>query len=347
VRIIEKTREDGIAGWPELVKQVKALPHVQAAAASLYGEVLISGPGRSTGAVVKGVRVESEMEMSAVLKDLKSGSLANLEGGRIPGIILGSKLAENIGAEVGDEISVISPQREMTPFGPKPTLTPFSFGVAGIFESGFYDLDSAWAYATLESVQNVLFLSNVVNAIELRLDDIYKAPEIAETAEKMFAPRLAATNWQEQNRHFLNALKMERVVTIITIGLIQLVAALNILITLVMMVMEKHKDIAILMSMGARRAQIQKIFMMQGVMIGAVGAVIGLAAGYTLSYLADRYRWVQLDQEVYALAFVPFEPRWIDGIWIAAAAIAVSFVATIHPARSASRIAPVESLRYE
>jgi lipoprotein-releasing system permease protein len=151
----------------------------------------------------------------------------------------------------------------------------------------------------------------------------------------------------ERNRQLLNALRMERAVTIITIGLIELVAALNILIVLVMMVMEKYRDIAILMSMGARRPQIRRIFMLQGVLIGIVGSVIGLAVGYTLCYFADKYRWVRLDETVYSLSFVPFEPRWVDGVWVAAAAILVSFLATIYPARNATRIVPAEILRYE
>ena len=163
----------------------------------------------------------------------------------------------------------------------------------------------------------------------------------------MAGPRYVTTTWMERNKQLMNALRMERAVTIITIGLIELVAALNILITLVMMVMEKYKDIAVLMSMGARRQQIRAIFMLQGVLIGVVGSAIGLAAGYGLCYFADKYRWIRLDETVYSLAFVPFEPRGIDAVWIAAAAILVSFLATIYPARNATRIAPTEVLRYE
>jgi lipoprotein-releasing system permease protein len=186
-----------------------------------------------------------------------------------------------------------------------------------------------------------------VNSIELMLDDIYQAPQVAAAAEKIIGPKLAATTWGEQNRQLLNALNMERTVTWITIGLIQLVAALNILITLVMMVMEKHRDIAILMSMGTKAAQVRNIFVYEGALIGAAGTAIGLVLGYTLCYFADHYRWVKLDQQVYSIAYVPFEPRSFDGVWIAAAAMAVSLIATLYPARSATRIAPVESLRYE
>jgi lipoprotein-releasing system permease protein len=151
----------------------------------------------------------------------------------------------------------------------------------------------------------------------------------------------------EQNRHILNALNMERAVTFVTIGLIVLVAALNILITLIMMVMEKNRDIAILVSMGAKQPQIRRIFMFQGMLIGVVGTALGLVAGHLLSYFADAYRWIRLDEEVYALSYVPFDPRWVDSLWVAALALFISFVATIYPARNASRITPAEALRYE
>src|SRR6202011_1391772 len=159
----------------------------------------------------------------------------------------------------------------------------------------------------------------------LRLDDIYQAPDVAKAAEKIAGPKLAANTWMEQYKQILSALNMEKIVTAVTIGLIQLVAALNILITLIMMVMEKNRDIAVLMSMGAKRQQIRKIFVLQGGLIGAVGTVIGLTLGYSISFLADRYHWLTLNQEVYSVGFVPFNPRWQDGIWIAATAIFISF----------------------
>jgi lipoprotein-releasing system permease protein len=170
---------------------------------------------------------------------------------------------------------------------------------------------------------------------------------VARAAEPIIGPKLAASTWEEQNVSILHALKMERIVTIITIGLIQIVAALNILITLVMMVMEKHRDIAILMSMGTRASQIRKIFVFEGILIGGVGTSIGLVVGFVVCYLADHYRWLPLDEQVYSLAYVPFNARWVDGVWIAAAAMAVSLIATLYPARSATSIAPVEALRYE
>jgi lipoprotein-releasing system permease protein len=263
----------------------------------------------------------------------------------LPGIILGAGLAQRTGMMLNAVAQVIVPNGDMTPMGMRPST--HRFRVVGIFESGFYELDAQWAFTTLRTAQEILSVPDVVNSIELRLDDIYTAPDVARSLEATIGPDLAATHWQEQNRSILNALQMERVVTVITIGLIQLVAALNILIALVMAVMEKYKDIAILMSMGARHQQIRRIFVLQGVLIGVVGSIIGLVCGYSLSFLADRYRWIRLDAEIYSLSFVPFSPRAVDALWIAGIAILVSFVATLYPARNATKIVPVEALRYE
>jgi lipoprotein-releasing system permease protein len=190
-------------------------------------------------------------------------------------------------------------------------------------------------------------LGDVVNQMEINVDDINRADQIAKQVEMVVGARYTTTTWMERNKQLFTALRTERIVTAITIGLIVLVAALNILIVLVMMVMEKYRDIAVLMSMGARRQQIRRIFMLQGVLIGVVGSAVGLMVGYMLSYFADKYRWVPLDETVYSMSFVPFEARWVDGIWIAAAAILVSFLATIYPSRNATRITPAEVLRYE
>jgi lipoprotein-releasing system permease protein len=345
VSVQERSPGYGIDEWRALLATVEKIPGVTEATPTLYGSVYIASPSRPAGAVVKGIPPES-LGRFDVLGRLKEGSPSSWQEmkGR-PGIILGSRLAQSTGFKTGDQITVLSPQGEMTPFGLRPSS--HYLRVTGVFESGFYDLDSTLAFTTIQTMQRILGVEDVVNAIELRLDDPGRAEAAAREAERIAGERYAATPWQEQHRHILGALKMERVVTVITIGLIQMVAALNILISLVMMVMEKHRDIAILLSMGARREQIARIFMFQGVIIGVTGAVLGLAAGYGLSYLADTGRWIALDDQVYALSYVPFEPRLIDGLWVPAAAILVSFLATIYPARSATRIAPAEALRYE
>jgi lipoprotein-releasing system permease protein len=343
VSIMEKEPGLGISGWRNLVQKLRQLPHVTAATPTLYDYVLFSGPMRSRGGLLKGV----DPKETDILAHLKQGSvdgLARTSGMR--GIILGSKLAAETGMMMDSVVHVISPQPELTPFGPK--LKQHDFRVVGIFETGFFDIDVQLAYVSLQSVQSVLSVDDVVTAIELKVDNVDIAPEVAKAAEAALKnPALTATNWKEQNKPIMSALRTEKIVTIVTIGLIQMVAALNILIALIMMVMEKYRDIAIMMSMGARHQQIRKIFMMQGVLIGAVGTAIGLTTGYAICYLAERFRWIGLDEEVYSLSYVPFDPRWTDALWIAAVAIAVSFVATLYPARNATKILPVEALRYE
>ncbi len=255
-------------------------------------------------------------------------------------------MVDDTGFTLGSNINVTSPQGELAgPLGVRPATRVFK--VVGIFESGFYDVDDKWAFTAIKPEQRMLSLGDSINRIELNVDDLNRAAEIADQVQHAAGPKYVTTTWMEQNHQLMAALNMERVVTIITIGLIEIVAALNIFITLVMMVMEKYRDIAVLMSMGARRGQIRRIFMLQGVLIGMVGSAIGLVAGYTICYFCNKNHWPPLDQSVYALSYVPFQPRWTDGIWIAALAIAVSFLATIYPARNATRIAPAEVLRYE
>jgi len=347
VNIMEKEPGYGIDNWRELVLKLRAIPHVISASPVLYNEVYLYTPASSGAAVLKGIDTGAALESGDTLRTMKAGSLAALRtDGRPYGIILGDKLAEQLGAKVGQPVNILSPQGgSLTPFGVTPRKE--TFRVVGIFSSGFYEVDSTMAYISLPAAQWLLNLGDVANNIELRLDDITKAPEAARAAEAVIGPKLGAATWMEQNRHILSALNMERTVTFITIGLIVMVAALNILITLIMMVMEKHRDIAILMSMGAKQAQIRRIFVYQGLLIGVVGTAIGLFAGHTLSFLADHYHWLRLDEQVYALSWVPFHPRWIDSVWIAAMALGISLLATIYPARNASRIAPAESLRYE
>jgi lipoprotein-releasing system permease protein len=342
VNVMTKEAGGGITGWRALSAKLKTIPHVVSVSPVLYGQVFLSGIASGRGVTLKGVEPNS----GGPLLHLKEGSAARLfSSDGLPGIILGARLDQELGMAVNQQVTVISPQGTITPFGVEPGYSRFR--VVGVFETGFNDLDENWSYASMANLQKILSLADVVNSIELRLDDIDLSEQVAKEAEKIAGPAYGAATWQEQNQQIMKALNMERIVTWITIGLIELVAALNILITLVMMVMEKYRDIAILISMGARRGQIRRIFFTQGLLIGSVGTMIGVIVAYTFCYFADRYRLIPLDAQVYALSFVPFEPKWTDGIWVAAAAIAVSFCATIYPARNATRIAPAEVLRYE
>ena len=346
VSILEKQPGGGITDYGVLAGKLKALPNVRAVAPTLYGTVFLAGPVRSSGAVLKGIDLRSELHRADLAAVLKEGSIADLEErDGVPGVVIGARLAESTGMVLHSRINVISPQGELTPYGPRPSFFPFR--VVGIFESQFYELDSAWAFTSLANVQKVLAVGDVANSLELKIDPLSEADNVARAADRIVGPELAATSWTEQNRQIFGALRMERIVTVITIGLIQLVAALNILISLTMMVMGKHRDIALLLSMGAKRQQIRRIFLYQGLIIGGFGTILGLILGYSISLAADHYRWIPLDQQVYSLTYVPFEPRWTDGIWVAGGALLVSLLATLYPARSATRILPAEALRYE
>jgi lipoprotein-releasing system permease protein len=346
INVLEKEPGYGIENWQALAEKLKKLPHVVSATPGLYAPVFLASPVQSSGAEIKGIPVGPDAPIPDTLRHLKAGSLEGLRAtDGYPGIVLGSKLSQSTGLVLNSVAKVVSPQGDLTPFGPRPSIYPAR--VVGIFESGAWDLDSQWAFTSLATAQKVLSLNDVVNTIELKLDDIQRAPEVAKAAEKIIGPKLSPLTWMEQNRQLRNAFQMEKVVTVVTIGLIQLVAALNILITLIMMVMEKYRDIALLISMGARLNQIRKIFVLQGLLIGVVGTATGLVAGYVVCFFAEHYRWLKLDESVYSLSYVPFEPFWGDGLWIAGTAIFVSFIATLYPARNASKIAPVEALRYE
>src|SRR5207302_2059815 len=263
----------------------------------------------------------------------------------MPPIVLGKDMADNLGATAGSVVLVTSPQGELTPYGMVPKY--LRFRVTGIFNSGFYDYDSSWAFTRLSDAQHLFGEDDVVAVLEFKVDDIYKAGEVARMLEQAAGPGFMATNWMEQNKAIFRALRLERVVTFITIGLIVFVAGLNILISLTMMVMEKTKDIAVLMSMGTRRSQVRRLFIAQGVVIGAFGTVIGLILGYVLSWIGGHYHLISLSPEVYSIDYVPFAPRAGDGVLVALVAIGVSFISTLYPSWSAARILPAVALRYE
>jgi lipoprotein-releasing system permease protein len=263
----------------------------------------------------------------------------------MPPIVLGKDMADNLGAAVGSVVMVTSPQGELTPFGMVPKYNRFR--VVGIFSSGFFDYDAQWAFVRLSDAQQLFGLGDLISVLEFKVDDIYNADQIASALEDAAGKGFMATNWMEQNKALFHALRLERLVTFITIGLIVFVAALNILISLIMMVMEKTKDIAVLMSMGTRQAQVRNVFIAQGMLIGVIGTAIGLALGYAISYAGGHYHVISLSPEVYSIDYVPFAPRLMDGVIVAVVAVGISFVATLYPSWSASRILPAEALRYE
>ncbi len=356
-----RVQNDGIHNWQELLATLTKQPHVVAGAPALYEEVLISRGARAQGALLKGIIPADERRVSDLLDHITYGSadplatdqqsdtppktLADQVTQPLPPIVLGKDMADSLGATVGSVAMVTSPQGELTPFGIVPKYQRFK--VVGIFESGFYDYDSSWGLTRLSDAQKLFGLTDVVPVLEFKVDDIYKAPQIAEELEKVAGPGFGSKNWMEQNQALFRALRLEKVVTFITIGLIVFVAALNILISLIMMVMEKTKDIAVLVSIGARRQQIRRIFMLQGVLVGLIGTAIGLVVGYALAVTAGHYHWIHLSAEVYSIDYVPFAPRLKDGLVVALVSVAISFIATVYPAMNAARVLPAEALRYE
>jgi lipoprotein-releasing system permease protein len=346
INLVRK-ENDGIRNFDQVAHRLASRPHVVATAPSLYEEVLISSRSRAQGVVLKGVEPAQEVKVGALLRHLREGSLEGL-GESFPNadpLIIGKQLATDLGVYVGDTVLVTSPQGYLTPLEVVPKFRHFR--VVGVFDSGFFDFDATWAFTNLAAAQRLFDLADVVSVIEFKIDDIYRAPEVAEDIRRAAGPGFDTTTWIEQNHSLFSALRLERLVTILTIGLIVVVAALNIFIALVMMVMEKNRDIAVLMSMGARQRQVWAVFTLHGVAIGGLGTVLGLILGYGLSWLGNTYKLIPLQADVYALSSVPFHAHALDGVWIAAAALAISFLATLYPSLAAARLNPVEILRYE
>ena len=384
---LQRVADDGIKDWPALMDRLSKQRHVVAAAPAIFEQVLISSGPRARGAVLKGMIPRYERRVGDLLNSVKEGSAAPLDEqppptasssstssslpspparadgasaapqspdslsgvekrvASMPPIVLGKDMADSLGARVGDPVLVTSPQGELTPFGMVPKYNRFR--VVGIFNSGFFDYDSTWAFTRLSDAQRLFGLGDLVSVLEFKVDDLDRADEVSREIENAAGKGYMAVNMLQQNSALFKALKTERLVTFITIGLIVFVAALNILISLIMMVMEKTKDIAVLMSMGTRRAQVRNLFIAQGVLIGVVGTAIGLVLGYAISYFGGHYHIISLSPEVYSIDYVPFAPRLLDGVSVALVAIGVSFVATLYPSWSAARILPAEALRYE
>jgi lipoprotein-releasing system permease protein len=342
-----RAKNDGIKDYEVLAARLGRLPHVVACAPALYGEVLGSYHSRAQGVVLKGVDPQREIHVGDLLLRLREGSLEGLSqtSADADPIILGKELAKSLGAYLGDTILITSPQGYLTPLEVVPKFRHFR--VVGVFDSGFYDFDATWAFTYLLAAQRLFDLADVVSVIEFKVDNIYRAPAVAEQIRAAAGKGYETTTWMEQNRSLLSALRLERLVTILTIGLIVVVAALNIFITLAMMVMEKNRDIAVLMSMGARKRQVWAVFTLHGLLIGAFGTLLGLVLGYGTSWLGGRYKLIPLQADVYALASVPFHARPWDGVWITFAALSISFFATLYPSLAAARLDPVEILRYE
>jgi lipoprotein-releasing system permease protein len=339
---------DGIANYTELVTKIKKVDGVRSALPAIYQFVLVSS-ARQWPVTLKGVDTDSADFSSADFFSVKQGNIRDLS--TPPGdpvrdrIAVGDELAKRLGTYVGDFVTVISDQGALSPFGYVPRRKTFK--VVAVFASGLYDYDSVWGFTSLSSAQRTFGSGQLVSVIECRVKDIYQVKAVSDRIKKVVGSQYTTLDWQEQNRPIFEALKLEKLVMVITIGLIVFVASLNIITTLIMMVIEKSRDIAVLISMGATQRNIRKIFIYQGVIIGVLGAVLGNFFGYGICWICDRYQLIRLEPDVYSISYVPFRASLIDGLLVSTAAVLISFLATLYPSKSAARLDPVEALRYE
>ena len=337
---------EGIRNYRELIERLKSTPGVRAIAPAIYLTVLISSGNQARGIVLKGVDPELERQSDQALQHIVSGSLDfSPDANGIPAMLIGRILAEELKISAGDYVTLTSPQGSLTPFGMLPRSRRFR--VAGIFDSGFYDYDANWTFVTLASGQQLAGTGDVVSLLELRVDRLDDAQAIAAAVLHSAGNGFTTTTWMDENRALFRALSLEKLVTAIFIGLITFVAGLNILVVLSMTVTDKARDIAVLMAMGARREQVRNIFMWQGLVVGTFGTVVGLILGFAIAWVANTWRLIPLNPEVYAIPYVPFRSNGFDALWIAGASLGISIVATLIPARAAARILPVEILRFE
>jgi lipoprotein-releasing system permease protein len=336
----------GIRDYEALAQKLSSISGVRSVTPAVYQTMLMSFAGEARGVVAKGIDPGRERRNDQALQHIVAGKLDfSPDKNGIDALLVGKQLSEEWKLAPGDYVTLTSPQGRLTPFGLLPRSRRFR--IAGVFDSGFYDYDQNWCFLTLSAAQSLSGGGDLVNVLEFRLNNPDRAYEVAQQILQNTGSGFAANTWMDENRALFRALRMEKLVTAIFIGLITFVAGLNILVVLSMTVTDKARDIAVLMSLGTRREQIRKIFLWQGITIGAVGTVAGLCAGYLFAFIAGFYHLIPLDPQVYAVPYVPFHPGLVDGVWITLIAMAISLVATILPARAAAKLLPVEILRYE
>ena len=354
VQLMRINPNEGIRDWQPLLERLSKLPHVVAAAPELDEQVVVAVGAREGYALVEGVIPEYEKAVSKILRSAPPSAINSLEPRNEPGdssgatelppVILGKDLADSVGATSGDTVKLISPQGPLTPLGVWPQITLYR--LVGTHHVGFYQYDSAWGYIRLADAQRLYGEPDLVTVISFRVDNRDNAPQIAKEIEAAAGPGFQTTNWQDLNKELFRALHLEQIVTFIVITLILIVAALNILIALTMMVMEKTPDIAVLMSFGVAPSQIRRIFLFQGFLISVIGTVLGLVFGYIGVWFGSRYH-IHLSSDVYAIDTLPFAPRIVHGIVVSAVSIGISLLATLYPSSTAAHIRPAEALRYE
>jgi lipoprotein-releasing system permease protein len=346
--------DNTIKDYTQVAQRVETVPGVTAATPFILTQVMVSTGAQVTGAVLRGVDIRSAPRVISLDRILRKGTWQALEipdqaegkkGQEIPGIILGQELARNLSLSLNDHLSIISPLGEMTPLGRIPKMRPFK--LVGIFESGMFEYDSTIAFISLSQAQSFLGLGYKVTGLEVKTRDFYQAAGIARAIQTKLGFPFWTKDWMRMNKNLFSALKLEKLVMFIILTLIILVAAFNIVASLIMVVMEKTKDIAILKSMGATAGSIMKIFMLEGVIIGTVGTGLGLLGGVGLCRLLEKYQFIKLPSDVYYISSLPVLMKGEDILMIIVSALGISVIATLYPAWQASRLDPAEAIRYE
>ena len=336
----------GMAEPDAEIKKLLEVPRVQGAAPAVLGKAIITSEKAEGFIDVKGIDPAREKNVTQLQSSIRKGSADALNRGPddLPGVLIGVDLAEMLHVDVGDRVQIISPQGTVTPFG--PMLRRPSFEVVGIFSLGLFQFDSEYGFIQLDVAQR-MFGAELPLFVELRVDDMFRARDVVQSIEERFGPEYAAQEWSDQNKSLFSALWLEKMAISITIGLIVMVAALNIVASLILLVMEKSRDIAILKTMGSSAGSIRRIFMLQGLIIGVAGTTAGAVAGYLLIWLLDRYKLISVPVDVYQISYVPFTLQPFDFLVVVGSAVLICFVATIYPSRQAARLDPAQALRYQ
>ncbi|MCF8095076.1 MAG: lipoprotein-releasing ABC transporter permease subunit [Desulfobacteraceae bacterium] len=347
--IVVRGSDGGLEDFPDVIERIEQIGQVESAVPFVETQAMLRSSAGMSGAVLRGLDPSREGTeiMGFSSSELEQKLTSGKQGGQasaIPTIILGKNLARNLGVEQGDALYLISPRGMMTPAGHMPSMKRFKVG--GVFESGFYEYDASLGYIHMETAQNLLGIGDAATGIGVKVSDIYRADLIAENISDKLGFSYWTMDWMEMNRNFFSALKLEKTAMFVILTLIILVAAFNIASTLIMMVMSKTKDIAILKAMGATERSIRKIFVFEGLVIGGIGTAVGAVLGLVGCFLLKQYHFVELPGDVYYFTTLPVEVRLFDIAAIMAAALIICFLATLYPARKASRLNPVEALRY-
>jgi lipoprotein-releasing system permease protein len=335
---------NGLEGYEDMAAKIRAVPGVEAVSPVVYSTVLITGIGESSGALVKGLDFERERAGSPWLQNLEAGRIPETGGAR-DGLILGRELALRIGAQVGDTVQIVTASSTLSPIGLLPKRKTFE--VTGLFNTGLYEFDSTTALVAIGVAQKLFGLEGRASYIQVKLADIFAAPAIGERIKAVLPPVVYITTWMELNKSLFSALKLEKNIMFLTITLIVIVAALNIIATLILMVMEKTRDIGILMAIGATPRMINRIFFFQGALIGVIGTALGVFLGLGWCALANAFELIKIPVDIYQISYVPFRMRPFDLALIVGITLLISFVSTLFPARRAAKVDPVVALKYE